>query len=517
MADDPLYELLAPYLEKPASPSTISRPLPSPTDSVTSNYLTRLSTLPLSSLTSTEPQSLSQSSHSLLLSLQALSTRSHKSIITASDHLSELRTTLPTLAKEASKLEDALPVLDKEALRFSQTYSKSGDSHLLDRRKKAMLLARNVDRVSDILDLPSLLSTAISSSSVGTGGTGAPIAGGSATSVTANYASALDLHSHIKRLHALYPTSPLVESVSKQAEEVMRGMATSLITSLRTQGVKLAGGMRTIGWLRRVAPELDDPGGRQKSLGNVGHERGLGALFLVCRLANLVSMLEALEPLRDLADQESERRRQNTGRQGSTKSNSSAWSGGEQTEKYLKRFIEIFREQSFAMISMYKSIFPSSSVTPGQQTDALEKDNTFKVATLQSTTANGHSNEPVVEDPLQPLPSPLASFPLHLVDMLQETLKKYLPNILDRASRESLLTQVLYCAGSLGRLGSDFSMILASLETLGNDLDEDTETVEEEKEEWVDVIKKHRVLAGRLELLASGVGSHGSLKGSPPP
>ncbi|KAI9714978.1 MAG: hypothetical protein M1812_006291 [Candelaria pacifica] len=517
MADDPLYDLLIPYLEKPSSPSTVSDPPPSAGDTVTSNYLARLSTLPLASLTSTEPQSLSQSSHSLLLSLQALSTRSHKSVITASDHLSDLSTTLPTLTEEAAKLQEALPRLDEEALRFSQTYSKSGDSRLLDRRKKAMLLDRNVDRISDILDLPSLLSSAISASAVGSSGSGVPSSGGYATSATTNYASALDLHSHIKRLHTLYPTSPLVGSISTQAEEAMRGMASNLVTGLRTQGVKLAGGMRTIGWLRRIAPELDDSGARQKGLASAGHEGGLGALFLVCRLANLVSMLEALEPLRELADQESERSRQKPERQSVTKVNGSTWSGGEQTEKYLKRYIEIFREQSFAMISMYKNIFPSSSISPDHTADTSEMGNTFKVATLKSATSNGNGSEPPMEDPLQPLPSPLASFPLHLVSMLEDTLKIYLPNIRDRASKESLLTQVLYCAGSLGRLGSDFSMILASLESPDNDSDGDSDEGGVEQEEWVDVVKKHRVLAGRLELLASGVGTEADSNASPPP
>ncbi|KAF1931300.1 Dor1-domain-containing protein [Didymella exigua CBS 183.55] len=344
-----------------------------------------------------------------------------------------------------------------------------------------MLLSRNVDRVADVLDLPTLLSSAISSS------TAAAHAAAGASSVTsnANYASALDLHAHIRRLHTLYPDSQLVSSLAGQAEQEMKTMTTNLIASLHAQGIKLAGAMRTIGWLRRVAPELDEAWSiKQTGIGS--GEGSLGALFLVCRLGCLESMLGALDPLRELADQETERRLGNTKTDG-------GWSAGQQTEKYLKKYLEVFREQSFAVISMYKSIFPSALPAPGQD-DAAP------------------AVKPVAEsNSLQPIPSALATFPLHLVEMLFDTLREYLPNVSDRSARDSLLTQVLYCAGSLGRLGGDFSMMIALLEEdLKAELGHQDNTTTEQRqteEEWVDVMKKHRVQASRLELLASGVGT----------
>ena len=94
-------------------------------------------------------------------------------------------------------------------------------------------------------------------------------------------------------------------------------------------------------------------------------------------------------------------------------------------------------------------------------------------------------------DPLRPLPSSLSTFPIHIIGMLLETLKHYLPNIHEKSTRDGLLTQVLYCAGSLGRLGGDFSLVLSFL------VDESED--EDEEAEWVDVLRKHRVLAGKLE------------------
>jgi hypothetical protein len=262
--------------------------------------------------------------------------------------------------------------------------------------------------------------------------------------------------------------------------------------------------MRMIGWLRRVAPELADDTyssvhgqARGRSLGAATGEGSLGALFLVCRLGTLRQTLEALDPLKDLADQETSRRTENN-------TNQEAWVGGAQTERYLKRYVEVFREQSFAIISMYKSIFPSALPIPGM----AGSDVTSPVGTSKQTT-----NMP--EDAItsyfeaddDKTPSALATFAPHLVDMLLETLRAYMSNISERSSRDSLLTQVLYCAGSLGRLGADFGLMLALLEDELNGENEDSEMVDEDEQEWVQVMKKHRVQASRLEILASGVGS----------
>src|SRR5436190_5224823 len=268
---EPLYELLVPLFD---STDATLRPLP-PSSGVC-KYLSRLSTLSLSSLKSTEPQSLSQSSHSNLVSLQALSNRSHNAFITSADNLSSFRTSIPQIAVEARRLRNAIPKLDEEAVQFLSTYSKTVENQILDRRKAAMQLARNVDRLSDILELPTLLSTAVSSSSANSGAVGAS---------NTNYSSALDLFAHIKRLQTLYPNSPLVRDITRQAEDAMKDMTSNLIASLRVQNLRLAAAMRTVGWLRRVAPELE--GVKGEGPVSKTKEGAFGSLFLVCRFANL--------------------------------------------------------------------------------------------------------------------------------------------------------------------------------------------------------------------------------------
>lgn len=380
-------------------------------------YLAHLADQPADALRSAEPQRLAHSSHSLLLSVQALSKRSHKPIVHSASSHASLRRTLPGLARSTAELVQAVPKLDTQAEHFSDTFSKTAENQTLAKRKQALRLLQNSERLVDVMELPPLLKSAVMTSPV-------------------NYSSTLDLYAHVRRLASLYPDSPTVTSIMKEADASVRQMTTDLIGTLKTPSLKLAAALRTVGWLKRIVPDLV-PG--------VIVEDALPAIFLVCRLATLMSLLEALEPLRELADQE--RSRQGRSAQSSF--------GGQQTERYLKRYIEIFREHSFSIASVFKTV-------------------------NQSFASTGKSDS---SDPLRPLPSALSTLPLHLVDILLETLRLYLPTVKDQAARESILTQVLYCSGSLGRLGADFGMLLASIGV----------------SEWVELVKRHRLLAGRLE------------------
>ena len=462
-----LYDLLKQYLPVPERQDRSST-------QDASKYLSRLLSLRMNDLSTSEPESLQQSLHSNNVSIQALSSRSHRTTTTSFDHLTTLSESLGTLTTSVSDVRVAVPQLDETAVGFASSYGKSKDANpVLDARKQSMLLSRQADRLQDILELPMLLSTAIASAS-------------STSSGGANYSQALDLFAHIKRLQILYPESELVKSAVVEAQSAMKDMTKNLIASLRGQNIRLAAAIRTIGWLRRIIPEIS---GKTMSPGMVPpalsfttpalgqqDEDEFGAIFLCARLCTFLNMTEALAPFRDLADQEAARRFDQTDAQsaGPTRrpSHTSYAIQGQQTERYLKKYIEIFREQSFATISMFRNIFPPPE---GKDDDLLR------------------------------LPSALASFPLHLVEMFMETLKIYLPNVSDPATRESLLMQVLYAANSLGRLGADFSMMIAFLPEISGPSPSSQPSVEDNQEpEWARVVKKHRVQASRLEALAAG-------------
>ncbi|KAM0664148.1 hypothetical protein ACQRIU_007149 [Beauveria bassiana] len=380
------------------------------------DYLEYLSGLSLQSALSSEPQTLAQSSQSMLRSIQALSKRSRKSMVESAIFHASLPETIHNFDLKARELTAAVPQLDAEAERFSASLSKSSGSRILTQRKETLHLIGASDRIVDLLELPALLLSAVNANPLG-------------------YSMSLDLYGHIRRLSFLYPDSELVRSVKLQADDSIRQLAIDLISSLTAPNLKLAVALRTTGWLKRVLPEL---------VPSVSAEGSLPAIFLICRFSNLITTLEALNPLRELADEE--RKRQVSAGQ--------SWSGGQHTERFLKRFIEIFREHSFSIISISKNVGGGTSSQPGSSSDSF--------------------------DSFTPI---LSAFPVRLIGMLLETLRIYLPIVQDQTSRESILTQVLYCAGSLGRLGADFGMLIPSIGVA----------------EWLDLVKRHRLLAGRLE------------------
>ncbi|KAK5987718.1 Conserved oligomeric Golgi complex subunit 8-like protein [Cladobotryum mycophilum] len=385
-------------------------------DAATLDYVAYLAEQPVDFLQSSEPHILAQRSHSVLLSIQGLSKKSHKLIVDSAAKHASLRDTLPNLACRATELKRSVPQLDSKVDYFSSNFSKLGESKAVARRKQALKLLENADRLVDLMQVPPLLVSAINATPLG-------------------YASTLDLHAHVRRLGALYPDSQLISSVLDEADTAIHQLAGELINALKATGLKLAAAIRTVGWLKRIIPDLAS---------GIFVDDALPAIFLVCRMVIFLETLSALEPLRQLADEERIRQAKA----------SQSWSGGQQTERYLKRFIEVFREHSFSIVSISKSVG----------------------ASLTNPSDNG-------SDDLCPLPSALSTFPLQLIDLLLETLRIYLPAVKDQASRESILTQVLYCAGSLGRLGADFGILLASIGV----------------DEWVDLVKRHRLLAGRLE------------------
>ncbi|RPA81081.1 hypothetical protein BJ508DRAFT_362099 [Ascobolus immersus RN42] len=395
---EPLLSLLSPHL-----PNDLQSD-----NEFTTTYLNRLAALPLESITAAESTDLASASTNITTSLQSLSARSHKALINSSNHLSALPDHTKTFNTAITALSTpstgTLHTLDSTVSSFTTTYSP--DSPALQHRQTTLTLQTQVPTLLDILSLPTLLATSLSQPPL-----------------------ALDLLSHARRLHQTFPTSPLINSIHTECEAHRSTLVTSLLSTLRS-GLKLPTAIKTVGYLRRANPDLAQPGAME-------------ALFLVCRLHWILNLFGALGALREAADEEYYARKQ--GKR----------VGGQQTERYLKRWIEVFREQSFATVSMFKSIFSDPEELAGEAERKAEEERR----------------------------SPLPGFILHLIKLLEETLERYLPSVTEPTGRQGLLMQIQYASGSLGRLGSDFALGLAK----------------EEGGEWVEVVEKQREAVGRFE------------------
>ena len=129
------------------------------------------------------------------------------------------------------------------------------------------------------------------------------------------------------------------------------------------------------------------------------------------------------------------------------------------------------REHLFAIFTQYRSIF--------------SEDYDFSSNLKDKTDIDLVGNLPPTAE-INFIQNILPSFALNITDHIHNTLQTYLPSIPydDRQTRQSLLTQLLYCAQSLARVGCDFTDLVIGTFFEGADIKE---------EEWVwEVTSAHR-------------------------
>ena len=147
--------------------------------------------------------------------------------------------------------------------------------------------------------------------------------------------------------------------------------------------------------------------------------------------------------------------------------------------KYLKQYFELMREHLFAIFTQYRSIF-SEDYEFNTNTNTNNKADDQAIGNLSP------------EGELLFTQNILPSFALNITDHILQTLQSHLPSIPydDRQTRQSLLTQLLYCAQSLARVGCDFTDVVIGTFFEGTDTKE---------EEWVwEVTSAHRQRMAKL-------------------
>ncbi|KAI8341429.1 Dor1-like family-domain-containing protein [Chlamydoabsidia padenii] len=326
----------------------------------TSDYLNRLMSSSLDELVR-EPMTIRTNQAQIKRETQQLTYTDYSAFLHAESCRRALGTTLDSLDDQCN---DLLNMTTPALQQACETFLDEAKTIVLERNKMTKVLEHQ-HVLTDLLELPQLMDTCV---------------------WNGYYSEAMDLAAHVRLLQVRYPHLPVIDTIQSQVQASSDLMLIQLISHLR-QPIKLAAAMNVIGCLRRMDV--------------FGSERELRMVFLRCRHNCMQQRLEKIKkPMED------------------TVSNS------QDTFDYLKRYVDIMREQMFEMATHYMSVFSN------KETDTL-----------------------------------LPDYMTQLVMQIQQTLKDHLSFIDDTSALASLLTQLQYCGMSLGRVGLDFrSLFVQSFE-----------------------------------------------------
>ncbi|GAB5585352.1 hypothetical protein Unana1_00252 [Umbelopsis nana] len=222
------------------------------------------------------------------------------------------------------------------------------------------------------------------------------------------YSEAMDLTAHVSLLMMRYGNSPTIQTINEKVQRSSDMMLIQLITLLRGP-IKLPTAMNVIGYLRQMS--------------SFETENELRLLFLRCRGDYLNQRLEHVKKISAI-DTDGKTDWQRLGRD---------------SFEYLKQYVDVIREQVFEIITQYSAMFSDDGKLYGGQEESAQG-NTSQLLTAGAT---------------------LADYVIFVLDQMRRTIDEHLVNIKDISQLSSLLTQLMYCGMSLGRVGLDFRSLFA--------------------------------------------------------
>ncbi|EGO05342.1 hypothetical protein SERLA73DRAFT_157902 [Serpula lacrymans var. lacrymans S7.3] len=385
--------------------STLSDLL-SASSSPSTAYLSQLPSLSLPELLST-PSTLTTQSHTLTSSLTTLTHTSYPTFLSLHRTSTALLSSLSSLDTALSAfLTTALPALDDAARQFRDTTGHS----LLQERQRAKHVLEQHDKLRDLLDVPVLIDTCVRNGM---------------------YAEALAIAAHASSaLSSSADDNALTNSLQAQIAASLHAMRLLLLNTLHEPARKLPALWKAVQFLRRMQALQEDE---------------LAIAFVSARVACLRSALEGVgqasfggtsktdgHTKKSAEERERERERE-----------------GEDVARYLKKYIDIWREGAYDILTQYTTIFldrsPSTYASVPSHTSHASSAPTS--TTITSTT------------PLtQALPAPLVQT---LLTLLLPTLRTHLPSAHPHLA--PLSTQLSYCTSALARVGTDFHTMVGAL------------------------------------------------------
>jgi len=335
-------------------------------------YLSYLTSLHLADLKS-EPAKLNSSSAQLTNVLTTLCHTSYSTFLSVHQSVNTLSTSLDAFSSSLEALINVLPVVEQKAKGFLEEVKD-----VQAERKKMKVVVENLGRVEEIVGVGSVVEGCVRSGW---------------------YGEAVEVEMRIANLaRKLDPDGRgVVWDVKAEVDQRIRSMVGDLLSGLRESGAnKLPVLFKTVGFLRKMG---------------VLDEEEIAQAFLSCRLGCLKRSLEDLDI---------ERRTSGAFTQSSV-------SG----ERYLKKYVDVWREGVYDLVSQFTTIFLERSASSSETTEFLH--------------------------------SLLTNYTTHLLSVLLRTLEVTLPTVQDPSALNSLLTQLTYCATSFSRIGMDFRWIIGGL------------------------------------------------------
>jgi hypothetical protein len=368
--------------------------LPNPPSSSSQAYLNYLTTLPLPNLLS-EPSALQTQAHHLTSSLTSLTHTSYSTFLALHGTTTALAGSLDSLSTSlASLLTKSLPALEDSAAAW-----RTRTETVLHQRNKARVVLDQHDKLKDLLDIPLFIDTCVRNG---------------------YFSEALSLANHATSLSLGPNAPPIFASVQAEVHHSITQMLSSLLTTLHEPNRKLPTLWKAVNFLRKMNAFEDTD--------NVSSEEQLALAFLSGRLTCLIGILDPIS--RDI-------HRLTTPSGDETAHRKMSDREKEDVARYLKKYIDAWREGVYDIITQYSTIF-------------LEP---------QSSKQHASSPSPPPAPPTTLLPLLTTSLlTSHLFPLLQSTLP-----LLPLPLLPSLVTQLTYCATAFARVGLDFRGVLSGM------------------------------------------------------
>jgi hypothetical protein len=187
--------------------------------SLIQGYLSRLTSSSLSSIIQ-EHATLDDEKKDLEHQLSRLAKREYHSFVATASHGDAIAGTFLGFNEKVSQADNRISPLDNAITNFN-AFAKSQAAE----REKAQNLLANHDRLLDILEMPSLVSTCVRNG---------------------YFSEAIQLSAHVKRLATLHYTNvPLVQNLAAQVDVAMKDMTGRLIGLLR-EPLKLPSALKVL-------------------------------------------------------------------------------------------------------------------------------------------------------------------------------------------------------------------------------------------------------------------------------